>query len=275
MSIFFIILTVIGILFLVILTLAALCLFYPVSYRIRGEAEEEMSLAGRFWWLFGILWFEVAVKGFEPEIRFGILWFQKSLWGKETAGQESGCDTLPKTPALEQKPDMGAAPAPRPKKEAEEEPAPKRDKKGKRPRPKSRAKQRKGFNGKSGRVRSLKESYARFKGEISDEKNRMAVRHIWREITYIVTRLKPKYIDGGLDFSTGDPALTGLLTGALSMLPVLYQYGACVYPDFTSDTPYLKGALSLGGRMSLYHGLLCLIRLIRNKNTMQFIQKFR
>jgi len=156
---------------------------------------------------------------------------------------------------------MGAAPAPRPKKEAEEEPAPKRDKKGKRPRPKSRAKQRKGFNGKSGRVRSLKESYARFKGEVSDEKNRMA-------------RLKPKYIDGGVDFSTGDPALTGLLTGALSMLPVLYQYGACVYPDFTSDTPYLKGALSLGGRMSLYHGLLCLIRLIRNKNTMQFIQKF-
>ncbi len=359
------ILTAIGILLLIILVLAALCLFYPVSYRIRGEAEEEVSLFGRFWWLSGIFRLEFDVKGFVPQVRFGILWFHWSFGGKE-AGQDDASDAADRgggyskpnpdlsggqkdadvtatavsgekakaseTAVLERKAETSETAALERKAEASEtavlereaevlEPAvlegrseasgpavlegrseaselavveeqgdvakeraeSKRRRRQVRPKgraePKKKASRRKRAGDQkergTGSTRTFKEKYARFKAEALDEKNHMAVRHIWKEITYIVTRLEPKYMVGGFDFSTGDPALTGIVTGAVSILPVLYRYDACVYPDFVSDEPYIRGVLSFGGRMSLYHVVLCLIRLFRDKNAMQFILKFR
>lgn len=288
MKIFFIILTVIGILLLAILVVAALFLFYPVSYQIQGKAGDEVFLSGRFWWLLHIFWFEFAVRDFTPRARFGVLWFQKSFGEEEEDEKEER-----REPELKPKAPVQDGPAIRPKAAALEDKTGakkmrtqrKRAAKNKRMRPKARGKpgrsafrlervkafKEKGVN----RARNWKERYIHIKAEALDEKNHMAVRHIWAEITYIVTHLKPKYMRGGFDFSTGDPALTGLLTGAFSMLPLFYQYEACVYPDFVSDKPYVKGAVTFGGTMSLYHGLLCLIRLIRDKNAMQLIQKFR
>ena len=345
MRIVFIILAVIGILLLVILAIAAFCLFYPVSYRIKGEAEEELSLYGRFWWLFGLLWFEFDVRDFKPDMRFGILWFKRSFGGEEelqtedTKGTQSEPDAdmqerSGKIAASEERSD-GKAELPVPaaesdgeaessvsaaesdeeaessvsaaesdgeaessvsaaKNAAKAEPADLTethdiDKKKKTRKKQNHAKTRakpgkklfrkkrsKAYQNKNARRQgTLKESFSKFRTELSDEKNHMAVKHFWQEATYIFTHLKPKYANGAIYFAAGDPALTGQLTGMLSLLPVMYQYDACICPDFVSEEPYIRGKVVFGGRMFLIHAVFCLIRIIRDENAMKFIQKFR
>lgn len=314
MRILLIILTVMGILLLVLLVLAAVCLFYPVSYRIKGEAEEELSLCGRFWWLLGLFRFEFAIRDFKPSMQFGILWLKWSFGGEE-AEEEPHKEKTPKEPGpdapaykeragvpgkksgqsaetdgSERKTSQSTGTAVSGKKAdasfsaeqpgAEEEAAlaerhsaekDKADKKGKR-----RKKRRKAFGVKGNSQKAaFKERYDRFRTELSDEKNHLAVKHFWQEATYIFTHLRPKYANGAVYFATGDPALTGQVTGALSLLPVMYQYDACVCPDFVSDNPYIRGTIAFGGRMSLYRAVLCLIRIIRDENAMRLIQKFR
>ncbi len=285
MKVLFIILTAIGILLLLVLLLAAFGLFCPVSYRLKGEAEEKASFFFRFGWLFGLLWFEFVLKSPAPEIRLGIFRWKKNFGIKETeeeniqkaaiqrtTEQETA---IPKETAQETKtPEQTAPDAPEADRHAEAFSG-----KKSRARPKRRGSRRKrakeAQDKETARARTWKEKYAGFKAEVSDEKNHRAIRHLWQELTYIALRLKPKYIKGEIYFATGDPALTGMATGALSLFPVSYRYDARVYPDFAADTPYIRGTIALGGKMSPYHMVRGFIRIVRNKNTMQFIRKFR
>ena len=89
---------------------------------------------------------------------------------------------------------------------------------------------------------------------------------MWQELWYLVSHLKPNYIESDISFSAGDPALTGKITGAVSLLPVLYRYDAQVYPDFLSEEAYIRGRLKMKGHMALFHFVRSLIRLIRDEN---------
>ena len=62
MSILILILKIIGILFLLILALAAVILFHPVYYCLEGEKEEELSARGYFWWIFKYVFIYLDLK---------------------------------------------------------------------------------------------------------------------------------------------------------------------------------------------------------------------
>ena len=72
MSILILILKIIGILFLLILALAAVILFHPVYYK-----EEELSARGHFWWIFKLFQLEFAIEPDDISIRFHIFGFEK------------------------------------------------------------------------------------------------------------------------------------------------------------------------------------------------------
>ena len=72
MSILVFILKIIGILLLILLFFAGLFLFHPIYYQIKGEAKEDISAEGYFWWLFQILRLEFQVGNQDIKIRIRI-----------------------------------------------------------------------------------------------------------------------------------------------------------------------------------------------------------
>ena len=128
---------------------------------------------------------------------------------------------------------------------------------------------------KGNRKGKIQDRFKKIRHEVSDERNHQAISHLWRELCYLLTHLKPKYVKAEISFSTGDPALTGKVTGALSLFPLIYRYDAHIYPDFLSEEFYIKGSLKMKGHITVFHLLIILIRLFFDKNIRRLYNKFK
>lgn len=299
MSILFIILKIIGILLLVILLLALLILFHPVYYKIKAEVEEEVAVKGYIWWLFHILRLEFEIDDSKREVWLRIFGFKKELQlGTEDEDASEGeadeqsaesdnvesveqsqieetgnAETIEQTEKSQSVERQKFAKIDK-EKHAEQSRATRMDTEA--------AKGNKARGESTSKFSELKNKYEDFKTftkflktEISDERNRKAVSHVWQEFLYLLRHLKPKYMKGDISFSTGDPATTGEVTGVLSMFPIVYRYDARIYPDFLSEEMYVKGSLALKGHMALFHVIAILIRGIKDKNIKRLAGKIR
>lgn len=122
---------------------------------------------------------------------------------------------------------------------------------------------------------SVKENFSNIKNELSDETNKNALTFVLKELKFLLRYISPKKGKAELAYSTGDPALTGQLTGILSILPVMYQRGVSVTPDFTSETFYVRGSFSANGHIQIFRLLGVAYRVYRNKDIKKIIQKFK
>lgn len=291
MSILFLLLKIIAVILAVILAFLFLCLFHPVFYQVEGILKEDAKpvVQGKFWWLFQILRLEILFSEGELSLKVRIFGIGKKLFrekdgedsredqkseqsetnsgtsseciSREDMGRDAGEPVENKSEILNSRQEnLKDSPEDETKEQKKRE-----FRHRKRKRKKQDTRERKN---KSGVFSSIKR-------ELSDEKNKMALSHVWREILYLLSHLKPKYAKGEIHFSTGDPALTGEVTGVLSLFPVFYRYKLHVYPDFASDGFYIRGNLSLKGHISLYHFILILIRLFADKNIRGLIKKIR
>lgn len=273
MSILILILKIIGILFLILLILVVLLLFHPIYYQIEGEKEEKISAQGCFWWIFQIFRLEFSVKSDDVSIRFRIFGFMKQTDTPEETKQNVPDAAEPEfqSPSKEQiPPDKQQEEVPQSFNEPLHGQASDSGKKKKKP------KEKKKISKKTQRKkRESAGTWKNFRKELTDEGNRQAVSHLWQELWYLVSCLKPNYIESDISFSAGDPSVTGKITGALSFLPILYRYDARVYPDFLSEEAYIRGRLKIKGHMALYHFARSLIRLLRDENTKKLYDKIR
>ena len=298
MSILFLILKIIGILLLIILILLGLLLFHPVFYQVKGKFEEDISVKAHFWWLFQILRLEISYAEEHLQIRLRIFGFWKKDFSSDAKDSKEGdsedikdiaesvteaaVESIEKSAEIvddivDDKSDVSS--------ESLNETAKKSDryepeksvfkKKNSRQRSNSEKNIKAELSAKKKKISDKKDVFGRIKKEFSDEKNKQAVSHIWKEMMYLLKHLKPKYIHGKMDFSTGDPALTGQVTGALSLVPMIYRYNFRVCPDFVSDNFYIRGNISLKGHIALYHALAIFIRIIRDKNIIRLLHKIR
>jgi small-conductance mechanosensitive channel len=78
---------------------------------------------------------------------------------------------------------------------------------------------------------------------------------------------------GGLTFALADPALTGQVLGILCMMPFLYQYDFHIFPDFESESYYIRGSYDVKGRIQLIFLLVTAIRLLADKEIRSFLKK--
>lgn len=263
MSIVMLILKIMGILFLLILAMAALVLFYPLSYQARGECGDELSAQGAVWWLFRALRLEFSLQSGEVAAQVYIFGFLKKEKQPEEAEEEQ--DIEPETFG-EAAPEESVADVP---KEDEPEPedlkaadfkqeAKKKQKKKRRKKPEASV--------KTGRVKRAWQ-------EVTDTGNKQGAMRLWQELLYLLSHVKPKDIRADISFCAKDPALTGQITGILSLLPFLYRYDARICPDFVSDEYYVRGNFKLRGRVAAFHFVRSFIRLIRDKNAMRLYHK--
>ena len=129
------------------------------------------------------------------------------------------------------------------------------------------------FIGIQKRLISFKEFVVKVKEIVADTKNQYAVRRLWEELLYLLKHFGFRKIHTELTFALADPALTGQVLGILCMMPFLYQYDFHIFPDFESESFYIRGSYDVKGRIQLIFLLVTAIRLLADKDIRSFLKK--
>ena len=314
MSIFLSILKIIGIilgiLLAILLALVLLIVFLPICYRVEGDFQEKNEIRGRLSWLFFIR-VKFLAEGKKISVWLSILGFKKVLYpaeekaarkakkqrrskkrtqkhttpeeqdtvntGFEDEVEEHDGLTVDDDSASIQTAELLSSSATDKSYTTADETFTDSDFSKKKSLPKFRPwhmiktwiQKIKKF------ILSLKENFSNIKKEVSDETNKNAVSHIFKELKTLLHHIGPRRGKAQLSYSTGDPATTGELTGVLSIMPLFYKKGIHVVPDFTSDRFYIKGNFLVNGHFQVFHLLGIFIRVYRDKDLRKLMQKFK
>lgn len=142
----------------------------------------------------------------------------------------------------------------------------KRLKKGKQEAPKGKIKEKK--DGTSKRKNDFSfDTVSSIIDFIRNEKKRRGIRRLYEEIVFALNYLKPKKLRGEIRFGTGDPADTGMLTGIISLFPVVYQENLQVSPDFEEKILYVD--VSIKGRLQILYLIYIALRIYEDKDIMR------
>ncbi len=126
---------------------------------------------------------------------------------------------------------------------------------------------------KSGIFAKVRTWIRRLHKEYTDEVNRHAVGHLWTEILKLLRSYRPRKLKADVSFSLADPALTGAVTGLISLIPVIYRYPCTIEPDFTAEKPYVEGEIAACGKVTVFVFVCGAIRLLRDKKFMQVVRR--
>ena len=129
------------------------------------------------------------------------------------------------------------------------------------------------FIGIEKRLISFRDFVTKLKEIVTDTKNQYAVRRLWEELLYLLKHFGFRKIHTELTFALADPALTGQVLGILCMMPFLYQYDFHIFPDFESESYYIRGSYDVKGRIQLIFLLVTAIRLLADKEIRSFLKK--
>lgn len=129
------------------------------------------------------------------------------------------------------------------------------------------------FIGIRKRLTGFKEFVVKVKEIVTDTKNQYAVKRLWEELLYLLKHFGFRKIHTELTFALADPALTGQVLGVLCMMPFLYQYDFHIFPDFESESYYIRGSYDVKGRIRLIFLLVTAIRLLADKDIRSFLKK--
>lgn len=121
----------------------------------------------------------------------------------------------------------------------------------------------------------LPQKFDKIKEVVTDAGNKNALSLTWRELRYLLRHFKFRKVHTGLEFSAGDPALTGQIFGGIAVIPAFYRYDMHIYPDFASDTFYVRGTFDIKGRIRLIHLLCSVIRLLKEKDVRRVLSQFQ
>lgn len=262
MNILLLILKIIGIIFLVLLFLLLCFLLHPIYYKGKGEIEDKTSIHATVWWMFQIIRLEISVedKNFLCRMRiFGRIFFSNDD-AEQTEKEEVFSGTPAEKDTGQKKPSAVAVSSKGqniPLENTAENTA------------------KKGTQAVFAGLTNGRHIFEKIKAEYKDERNRLAIAHIWKEILYLLRQIKPRDIYANLTFSMGDPAATGQVTGIVSLLPLMYMRDVHVYPDFMADKAYVQGKFLLKGHIRLWHLLSILLRVYQDKNIRRMIYRIR
>ncbi len=88
-------------------------------------------------------------------------------------------------------------------------------------------------------------------------------------------KLRPRRVCGRIEFGFADPSTTGYVTGAIAVLPLVYQTDLAVLPDFEADETYIKGNIHAAGHGRLAAVIALAVGIIAQKNVRGFIGAVR
>lgn len=108
---------------------------------------------------------------------------------------------------------------------------------------------------------------------LEDPKNRKTIRLVWRQATAILRHILPQKANGQVTFGFDDPATTGKVLAACSVLYALYGTQFTITPDF--ENAVIDGDLQLKGRIRIGTLAARAVRVLIDRNLWRMIKKVR
>lgn len=115
------------------------------------------------------------------------------------------------------------------------------------------------------KLKSLRNKVNKVWTMITEEENKAILKLSFKQLIYLLKRMKPTKVNAHLLFSTTDPATTGEILGALALIKWTYKNGVHIIPDFANDQYNLEGTVFMKGTIYGFDFLLVGIRLLKNK----------
>lgn len=123
------------------------------------------------------------------------------------------------------------------------------------------------------KIKEICSEYEKCKEFITSEELKGSLKFLNEQRTYLVRHLKPSKADVYLHFGTEDPAVTGEILAALSVLYPFYGYKLNVEPDF--EQVCFQGNIFIKGKIQCYVMLLTAWRAYKNKHIRKMIDRIR
>ena len=112
-----------------------------------------------------------------------------------------------------------------------------------------------------------------FIGKLEEYEAKELAGVIWKELMHLLKCFGPRKMEGYLRFGTGDPALTGKLTGLIYMMLPAGADKFSVEPDFAEQV--FETDVKISGHVRACHAAAAAWRLFRNKKLRRLIAKVR
>ncbi len=120
-------------------------------------------------------------------------------------------------------------------------------------------------------IKKVKTDFDFYKELWDRPEGKKAVKHVLKEIGYLLKKIKPKTIQGDVVFGTGDPATTGQVIGAVAALYGFIPEKLHITPDFEEQK--YEGNLHVKGKLRLIHVMISAVRLLLDKNFIYVVKK--
>ncbi len=108
---------------------------------------------------------------------------------------------------------------------------------------------------------------------LTEDPVRTAITQIWTAVKKLLVHLFPRKLRGSLHFGTGEPADTGMILGALSVLAPLHRGAFEVEPDFERKT--LDGSVRFKGRIFIGYIVHLAVVLILKKEVRYLLKHYK
>ena len=122
---------------------------------------------------------------------------------------------------------------------------------------------------------TIKEKWVHLKKIWNASYTQNAIKLLKREFFYLLKVLKPSKFFLNLKFSTGSPDTTGITLGIFSCFPIWYQNRWKIVPDFEAEEFYADVQGDIKGHFYLYQVIGSLIRIIFDKNCRKLYNKLK
>lgn len=285
MSIFLLILKIIGITLLVVLGLifliALLILFVPFVYNIElvAPSKDLNEFSARFklnyLFLFSFIGSYTKKDSFTAYLR--ILFFKIKLGDREKAIKK---EPVPNTINSDSSTKFNGEHIKAEKLSSESKEIktePKDNVKKKEPKEKNKsknkAKEKEKKNSKS--FKKIKEEFSFYYKMLKDERNKKAFGFVFDKIKRIARHYGPRKIKGHAAFGFSDPANTGYLTGIISMFPVVYNKRFDITPKFDVDETFIDIDIKAKGHVVTFYLLWYTTLILTNRNIKRMIKKYK
>ena len=251
---------------MIILLISSVLLFVPIRYQLKGKAPDYKG-KGTLRWFFGILKMEFSYEDEKFHYKLRFLHFKWPNKKKLKEKKKHRKRKKKKKNAVMAKVDISQVEQqnindkPKQKIEFSKEEKP----------PKKKSSFFQKFKEIVEKIRSLKDRTKEILLFLKDKENKDAIKFLFKQVIYLLCKIKPKKVLANLNFSTGDPATTGKVLGGLALIKWTYQKEVRVIPDFTNDHFYIEGDLLIKGRIYGIHFLIVAIRILMNKKIRAFL----
>lgn len=241
-------------------------LFVPVRYRVEGRYEETPFVQAKISWFLSALSVNIRYEEQKLTVKVKILGLLMKKKKKEKRLEQSVAAEIVREPAAEITDEPAVA-------KPSEEPEEKDGGAGKTMEREKTGKRKIEYTNPHicDKIKEIGRKKEAFQAFLRDEKNKRAFDLIRRELLHMWKQIRPKKMSVSCHFGFEDPSVTGQVLAAGAAFYPLYRDKIRLYPDFSQKVLMAEG--NLRGRIRIFPLLLIIIRLWKNKQIRNIVEK--